>query len=172
VAGPPHTLTAFSDSPDGRWLLATAETSNQLLVFDLANPARPVLSRSVPMEAGPFESIFTWDGRMVVVTNLRANAVSLLDPEGWRVNGVVRHTIFVLPHGLALSPDGRFVYFSSRLQSGGAHDHVGMNAAGSGTVSVLCIPTGAISVLPAGHYAAGLSAPRPALPPVRPEGCD
>jgi len=173
VAGPSHTLTAFSVSPDGRWLLATGETSNQLLVFDLADPARPRFVQGVPMEAGPFESIFSWDGRKVFVTNLRANAVSVLDPDGWRVNAVLRDASFMQPHGLAVSPDGRFVYISSRHQSGGAHDHAGMNATATGTLTVLCIPTGAkTAVVSVGNYAAGISAPRPVVLPRTPTGCD
>lgn len=172
VPGPPHTLTAFSVSPDGQWLLATAETSNQLLVFSLADPARPALARSVPMEAGPFESAFSWDGQMVVVTNLTANAVSFLDPATWRVNAVVRDSSFMQPHGVVFSPDGRFIYISSRHQSGGAHDHAGMNATASGTLTVICIPTGAVeAVLLTGNYAAGIGVPRPAVIPARPVAC-
>lgn len=173
VAGPPHTLTAFSVSPDGRWLLATAETSNQLLVFSLADPARPALVRSVAMERGPFESAFSWDGRSVVVTSLAANAVSFVDPASWRVLAVVKDSSLVQPHGVTFSPDGRFIYVSSRHQSGGAHDHAGMNATAPGTVTVICIPTGAVSsVLPVGNYAAGLSVPRPTVMPARPSTCD
>lgn len=173
VAGPYHTLTAFSVSPDGRWLLATGETSNQLLVFDLVDPAKPRFVQGVPMEAGPFESIFSWDGRRVFVTNLRANAVTVLDPDGWRVNAVVRDSSFMQPHGLALSPDGRFVYVSSRHQSGGAHDHAGMNATATGTLTVLCIPTGVREkVVAVGNYAAGISTPHPAVLPRTPTGCD
>lgn len=173
VAGPAHTLTAFSVSPDGRWLLATGETSNQLLVFDLADQAKPRFVRGVPMEAGPFESIFTWDGSMVAVTNLRANLVSLLDPQSWQVSAVLRDPSFMQPHGLALSPDGRFLYVSSRHQSGGAHDHEGMNATATGTLTVVCIPTGKVAtVIPVGNYAAGISAPHPAGLPARPSRCD
>jgi len=169
VAGPAHTLTQFSISPDGRWLLATAESSNQLLVFDLSNPARPVFARAVPMEKGPFESVFTWDGRWVFVTNLTANVVTVVDPGTWQPVAVVRHESFMQPHGLALSPDGRFVYISSRHQRGGAHDHEGMKATAHGTVTAICIPTRAVEqVVPVENYAAGMGAPplvgRPATP--------
>lgn len=172
VSGPPHTLTAFSVSPDGRWLLATGETSNQLLVFDLSTPARPLLATAVPMEPGPFESAFTWDGGTVLVTNLTANAVSVLDANRWQVRAVLRHPSFMQPHGIALSPDGSRAFISSRHQSGGAHDHAGMNPTGTGTVTVICLPSlEVVGVVPVGRYAAGLSAPRPRALPARPAGC-
>jgi hypothetical protein len=47
-----------------------------------------------------------------------------------------------------------------------------MNATAGGTLTVICIPTGAVSVLPVGNYAAGVGVPRPANPPVRPATCD
>lgn len=166
VAGPPHTLTQFSVSPDGRWLLATAETSNQLLIFDLTDPAAPRFVRGVALEPGPFESVMTWDGRAVFVTNLTANAVTVVDPATWEPVAVIRDPSFMQPHGLALSPDGRFVFVSSRHQSGGAHDHEGMKATDQGTVTAICIATRRVAgVAPVGKYAAGLGAPAPATPP-------
>jgi DNA-binding beta-propeller fold protein YncE len=84
----------------------------------------------------------------------------------------VRDPSLVQPHGVVFSPDGRFIYISSRHQSGGAHDHAGMNATASGTLTVICIPTGAVeAVLPTGNYAAGISVARPATPPARPVAC-
>lgn len=46
VDGPQHTLTQFAVSPDRRWLTATGSTSNQLLVYDLADPAKPQLAHT------------------------------------------------------------------------------------------------------------------------------
>lgn len=172
VPGPPHTLSQFSVSPDGRWLLATAETSSLLLVFDLADPARPRLAREVPMEKGPFESVFSWDGRTVFVTNLTANVVTVVDAETWVPVAVLRDPSFVQPHGLALSPDGRYVFVSSRHQSGGAHDHEGMKATAHGTVTAICIPTrGVERVIAVENYAAGMGAPRPDPLPATPASC-
>ena len=172
IEGAPRTLTQFSISPDGNWLLVTAESSNQLLVFSLADSQTPRLVNQIPMAAGPFESIFTFDGRWVFVTNLRANQVSMIDPEGWRVVAEITDPSLVQPHGLALSPDGRYVYVSSRHQSGGAHDHEGNKAIMSGTVTVVCIATKTVvAVVPAGNYAAGLGATRPTQLPDRPGPC-
>lgn len=172
VEGPPHTLTQFALSPDGRWLAATASTSAQLLVFDLTDPATPTLARTIAVEPGPFESAFTWDGRWVVVTNLDANAVTFISTGTWRAEQVVRHESFRQPHGVAMSPDGRFVYISNRYQAGGAHDHEGHQATGAGNVVAICLATRAVdAVLPAGHYAAGIGISHPAEPPSTPTRC-
>jgi YVTN family beta-propeller protein len=172
VDGPHHTLTQFAVSPDARWLVATAETSNRLLVWDISEPGVPRFARDVVLEAGPFEPVFTWDASRVFVTNLNADAVTVLDPATWETVAVLRHPTFRQPHGVALSPDGRYVYVSSRHQSGGAHDHEGHRATGHGTVAAICIPALSVdAVIEVGHYAAGMGAPAPPAPPTTPPSC-
>jgi DNA-binding beta-propeller fold protein YncE len=172
VAGPPHTLTQFALSPDRRWLAATGSTSNELLVFDLTDPATPSLARRVPQEPGPFEPGFTWDGRWVVVTNLEANTVSFVSTSTWTADHVVRHPAFRQPHGVGLGPDGRYVFVSNRYQAGGAHQHQGHQPTGNGNVVAICIPTRTVdAVMEIGHYAAGIGIPRPGNPPEPPARC-
>ncbi len=171
VPGPYHTLTQFSVSPDGHWLVATGSTSNQLLVFDISTEGKPALARTVPMEKGPFESIFTLDGSRLYVTNLDANVVSVVDPATWTVRQVISGP-FQQPHGLALSPDDQTVWVSNRHQSGGAHQHEGMQATGSGTAVALCAADGRVlAELPVGNYAAGIGAPAPQGTPAPPRPC-
>ena len=62
-----------------------------------STPAKPRFVQGVPMEAGPFESIFSWDGRKVFVTNLRANAVSVLDPDAIEVFKPGEHVFPFVP---------------------------------------------------------------------------
>ncbi len=172
VEGPAHTFTQFSLSPDGKWLVLTASTSNQLMVFDLADPAKPVLARTVPQEKGPFESAFSWDGRWLVVTNLDANAVTVLDAQTWQPVEVIRHQAFAQPHGVAFGADGGWVYVSNRHQAGGAHDHEGMKSTGAGVLAAICLPTRTVErVIPVGRYAAGVGTAVPARPPVTPATC-
>jgi YVTN family beta-propeller protein len=165
VDGPYHTLTQFALSPDRRRLVATGSTSARLLVYDLADPGAPALLREVPVEAGPFESAFTADGRRLVVSNLDANAVSFVDTGTWAVDTVLHHEAFRQPHGVMLGPDGRHVYVSNRFQGGGIHDHEGHKAMGAGNVVAICVPTRQVeAVAEVGHYAAGIGVAQPGVP--------
>lgn len=172
VDGPYHTLTQFSVSPDGKWLLATGSTSNTLLVFDISEEGNPKFSRSVPQVGGPFESAFTADGRQVWVTNLDSNAVAVVDAATWAGAAVIRGKEFQQPHGIVLSPDGQDFWVSNRYQGGGMHDHEGHHPTGSGTAVSICVATRTVDgEVPVGHYAAGMSVARPASAPPAPRPC-
>jgi DNA-binding beta-propeller fold protein YncE len=172
VEGPPLTLTQFAVSPDARWLAATAQTGNELLVFDITDPAAPALARRIPMERGPFEPAFTYDGGRLFVTNLDANRVSLIRTADWRVERVIEHPSFGQPHGVALSADGQWLFVSNRHQAGGAHDHEGHKAMAPGTVAAICIATATVdTAFAVGNYAAGMGTPVPATRPADPRPC-
>jgi YVTN family beta-propeller protein len=163
IDGPPLTLVQFAVSPDARWLAATAQTGNELVVLDIADPAAPRVAHRIPMNRGPFEPVFTYDGRGVFVTNLDANTVTAVDPATWTVQRVLEHPGFGQPHGVALSPDGQWLFVSNRHQAGGAHDHEGQKALARGTVAAICVATATVdTVLEVGNYAAGMGTPAPA----------
>jgi DNA-binding beta-propeller fold protein YncE len=172
VEGPPLTLTQFAVSSDGRWLAATAQTGNELLVFDIGDPAAPRLARRLAMTRGPFEPVFTYDGRRIFVTNLDANTVSVVTTDRWEVDRVIEHPGFGQPHGVALSPDGQWLFVSNRHQAGGAHDHEGRQPLAHGTVAAICIATATVdTVLEVGNYAAGMGTAVPARPPGDARAC-
>jgi DNA-binding beta-propeller fold protein YncE len=172
VDGAPLTFVQLAASPDGRWLAATAQTGNALVLFDIADPAQPTLARRIPLNAGPFEPVFTFDGRRIFVTNLDANTVSEVSTETWEVVRVIAHAGFGQPHGVALSPDGQRLFVSNRHQSGGAHDHEGHKAVARGTLAVICVATGTVdTVLTVGNYAAGVGTPPPGTRPEAPRPC-
>jgi YVTN family beta-propeller protein len=171
VRGPPHSFTQAAVSPDGRWMVLTAQLTSQLAVFDVTDPAEPKLRTMLTLEKGPFEPAFTPDGKWVYVTDLDANRISVVDAERWEVAETLSHPALAQPHGIAVSPDGRVVYVSNRHQSGGAHDHEGGKATGQGTVVAICAATRkVIAVVPVGAYAAGISTPVPARRPASPPG--
>jgi YVTN family beta-propeller protein len=162
VPGPAHGFVQAAVSPNGRWLAVTAELTDQLMIFDLSNPGAPKLARTIAVPDGPFEPLFTGDGRWIFVSSLAANRVAAVDTRRWQVASVLQHPAFAQPHGVALSPDGRYVFVSNRHQKGGAHEHEGGKPTGSGAVVTICAanrtPRGAVEV---GHYAAGMGTPLP-----------
>ena len=172
VPGPAHGFVQAAISPDGRWLAVTAELTDELMIFDLAEPRKPRLSRTIALPDGPFEPTFTGDGRWIFVTCLGANRVAAVDATSWKVAAVVEHPAFAQPHGVSLSPDGQHVFISNRHQLGGAHQHQGGKPTGTGTVVALCAATRAPEqVLSVGNYAAGVGSPLPlgkAVPAPRP----
>ena len=170
VPGPARGFVQTAVSPDGRWLAVTAELTDELMIFDLSNPREPKLWRTIPMPDGPFEPLFTGDGRWIYVTCLGANRVAVVDTRTWEVPAVLEHEAFSQPHGITVSPDGQHVFVGNRHQLGGTHDHHGGKPTGTGTVVVICAatrtPEAAIGV---GNYAAGMGMPLPrTVPPPRP----
>jgi YVTN family beta-propeller protein len=164
VPGMAHGFVQAAVSPDGSMLAVTAELTDSLLVFDLANPSAPKLARGLPMPDGPFEPAFTPDGRWIFVTALKANRVAVVDTRDWSVSVLPEHAGFGQPHGIALSPDGSRVFVGNRHQLGGVHDHAGGRPTGTGTVVAICVGSRAVdTVLSVGHYAAGLG-----MTPARP----
>ena len=170
VPGAAHGFVQAAVSPDGRWLAVTAELTDQLMIFDLANPGELRLAHTVSLPDGPFEPLFTGDGRWIFVTCLGANRVAVVDTRNWQVPAVLEHEAFAQPHGVALSRDGQHVFVGNRHQLGGTHDHHGGKPTGAGTVVAICAATRTPeSVVKVGNYAAGIGTPLPStVPPPRP----
>ena len=106
VDGPTHSLVQFGVSPDGRTLVATAEVSGQLLVFDLADPARPALRRSVAVGKMAFDPVFTPDGAAVWVPVKSSNEIAVVSTGTWSEVARIRHDAFREPHQIVFSADG------------------------------------------------------------------
>jgi DNA-binding beta-propeller fold protein YncE len=157
VPGPPHGFVQAAVSPEGRLLAVTAELTDSLLVFDLAVPTAPKLTRRVPMPDGPFEPAFSPDGRTIFVTALNADRVAAVDTRSWTVALLPEHPGYGQPHGIALSSDGSRLFVGNRHQAGGVHDHAGGRPTAPGTVVAICLATREVdTVVTVGHYAAGL----------------
>ncbi len=157
VPGSPHGFVQLAVSPDGKLLAATAELTDSLLIFDLAQPSAPRLVRGIPMPDGPFEPAFTADGSEIFVTALTADRVAAVDTRDWTVTVLPEHPGFGQPHGIALSPDGSRVFVGNRHQAGGVHDHSGGRPTAAGTVVAICVESRNVeAVIRVGHYAAGL----------------
>lgn len=155
LEGPSHVLVQFALSPDGTRLVATAQLTAKLLVFDLADPKSPKLLRAVDVNAQPWHPAFSPDGKFVYFGNLGANSVTVVDANTWSVVDVIAGDGLAEPHGVAFSPDGRSAYVSNRNTDGSYAEAQG------GTVVVIDTATRTIvKVIPVGRYAAGISTRR------------
>lgn len=105
-------IVQLAVSPDGRTLVATSQLTGRLLVFDLADPAKPRLVQRVPTGDWPWLVTFTPDGAEVWVPNQRSNDVTVVDARRWRVITTVKGD-FAQPDGIAISGDGRLVFVAN-----------------------------------------------------------
>jgi YVTN family beta-propeller protein len=105
-------IVQLAVSPDGRTLVATAQLTGKLLVFDLADPAKPTLVQRVQTGDWPWLVAFTPDGREVWLPNQRSNDVTVIDAQHWSVLTTVKGD-FAQPDGIAISGDGRLVFVAN-----------------------------------------------------------
>ena len=120
VDGDTHTLVQFALSPDGQTMVATGQITGQALIFDTSNPEEIKLIESVKVNAAPWHPVFTPDGKYVYFGNKMTNTVTVLDVENRKVKKVIEGDGFSQPHGITISPDGKYVFVSNNnLASGG-----------------------------------------------------
>lgn len=100
--------TFVSVSPDDRRLYVACNHGNTLQVLDAATLE---LVKEIPVGAGAYNVEPSADGHWVIVTNKKAQSVSLMDAQ--TLTEVARiPTSKKLPHGVAYSPDGRWAFIS------------------------------------------------------------
>jgi YVTN family beta-propeller protein len=110
-AAEPYGLTI---SPDGRYLYASDNLTGRLFVVDA--PARRVVD-SVPVGLHPALIARSPDGKTLYVANGGSHSVSVIDIGGDPARPTVRATVEVTgyPHGIAVTPDGRYVVVADTL---------------------------------------------------------
>jgi DNA-binding beta-propeller fold protein YncE len=100
--------TFVSVSPDDRRLYVACNHGNTLQVLDAGSLE---LVQEIPVGTGAYNVEPSADGRWVIVTNKKAQSVSLVDAQN--LTEVVKiPTSKPLPHGVAYSPDGRWAFIS------------------------------------------------------------
>ena len=100
--------TYVSVSPDDRLVYLACNHSNDVQVRDAASLE---LLRRLPTAAGAYNVEPSPDGRWVLVTNKKAQSVSVFDTRTWTESARIPTTKRV-PHGIAFSPDGRYAFIS------------------------------------------------------------
>ncbi len=172
IPGPARSFVQGAISPDGQWLAVTAELTDNVAIFDLKDPVNPKFARDVATPDGPFEAAFTGGGRWMFVSALNANQVAVVDTKTWTVVDTIKNSGFAQPHGVVVSPDGKYVFVSNRHQGGGAHQHEGHQATGTGTLAAICASSRKVdTVLSVGNYAAGLGIAHPKSAIPAPSSC-
>ena len=160
----PHVFVQFALSPDGRTLVATAQISGKLLVFDVSDPPDVRLIHEIDVNAEPWHPTYSPDGRFVFFGNLGANTVTVVDAESWTVANVISGEGLSEPHGIAVTPDGRRLFVSSRNVKGAytPREALGFDEP-NGVIAVIDPASRRIlQVIEVAPYAAGLgiAAPR------------
>lgn len=105
----PDCMTTYVALSPGDSLLYLA--CNHSNVLQVRNARTLELVRSLETGNGAYNVEPSPDGRWVVVTNKKAQSVSIFDTRTWREAARVA-TSKRLPHGIAFSPDGRYAFIS------------------------------------------------------------
>ena len=160
LSGATQTFVQFALSPDGTTLVATGQVSGQALIFDISDPAAPVVTDTIAVNAQPWHPVFSPDGERVYFGNKQAHTVTVLNMKTRAVEAVIEGNGLAEPHGTALSPDGRYLYVSNNNRKGTyrpADASSGTSNNPPGTVTVINTATNEIEkVIEVGAYPTGL----------------
>ncbi|HYT63891.1 MAG TPA: YncE family protein [Gemmatimonadales bacterium] len=133
--------TFVSVSPDDRRLYVACNHGNTLQVLDAASLE---LAKEIPVGAGAYNVEPSADGRWVIVTNKKAQSISLVDAQSLTEVAKIP-TSKSLPHGIAYSPEGRWAFISQESVGAdpGAVDVIDLTTrARVATIAVPRQPTG------------------------------
>lgn len=124
-------------SGDARTLYVSDIAGNAVDAFPVRDGGSLGAPRHVGVGKSPVHMVQTLDGRTLFVTNFGEASVSVVDVASWTVRASV--PVPASPHGIALSPDGRWVYVA--CVTGGAV--AVLDAATDLPAGIIPLPTGA-----------------------------
>lgn len=113
LPGAVHSLVQFAVSPDGNTLVASTDSTGQLLVFDISAPASPKLVLSIPVGKMAFDPVFTPDGRFVWVPVKSTNSLVILDTTTGSEAGRITDANLKQPQQVVFSPDGATAFVTN-----------------------------------------------------------
>ena len=163
LANPLHSFVQFAVSTDGTRMVASGQTSGQVVILNTAGLPDIIRVGSIEVGSMPWHPVWTPDGDKVYVGNLGDNSVSVLDMNNLNVQQTITGPGLSQPHGSSITPDGEFVFISNRNTEGGyiPRYDFGTNQ-DKGTVVVINTATNEIEkVIEVGRFPAGLSVIRP-----------
>jgi DNA-binding beta-propeller fold protein YncE len=142
IAGPTHSLVQFTISPDKKTLVGSTDVSGQLLVFSLAQPAKPGLAKAIDVGKMAFDPVYTADGRFVWVPVKSSNEVVVIDAAAWKEVARIKDEAFKQPHQVVFSADGAtaFVTNNNKMDHLADPAHAGHDmSSGDGMASLVVI---------------------------------
>ena len=135
--------TFVSVSPDDRRLYVACNHGNTLQVLDAGSLE---LVKEIPVGTGAYNVEPSADGKWIIVTNKKAQSVSLVDAQSLTEVAKIP-TSKPLPHGVAYSPDGRWAFISQ--------ESVGIDP---GAVDVIDLTSGArVATIPVPRQPTGIT---------------
>jgi DNA-binding beta-propeller fold protein YncE len=152
----------FTVSPDGKMLVASTEVSGELMVFDLATPAKPTLVKSIPLGKMAFDPVFTPDGKAVWVPVKMNNEIAVIDTASWTVRERLTDPSFLQPHQVVFSADGTTAFLTNNNKMDHMADpahagHAMPGADGQASLSVIDVAARkVIAALPLGKNLTGM----------------
>jgi WD40 repeat protein len=130
-----------SIASDGNRMFVACNAAGTIQVWRTADRT---LEREIAVGAGAYNVEPSPDGRWLVVTNKKAQSVSVIDTRDWREVKRIATSRPVV-HGVAWSPDSRYAYVSQESVGAapGAVDVIDMaTLERSGSIAVAGQPTG------------------------------
>lgn len=158
VDGPPHTFVQFALSPDRRHLVATAQLTGKLLVFDANSPGLDLVTE-VDVGTQPWHPVYSPDGSRVYFGAKDDDAIVEVETEGWTVTRRATGPGIVEPHGSAVTADGRYLFVSNRNEKGAytPRREVENNAEVGTVVKIDTSTFEVVQIIEVGAYPAGIS---------------
>jgi DNA-binding beta-propeller fold protein YncE len=151
IPGTFRSFVQFAVSPDGRWLAATAELSNSIVLFDLGSPMPLKVTRELALPGKPWDCQFSKDGEKLFVSLMAENAIAELNVHTGAVERRFAEGLSE-PYSLVIRADGNYLFAVNQNSSvpvpktGNGHDHMASDhdgtTASSGWVSVIDLKSG------------------------------
>lgn len=116
IEGETHTLVQFAISPNGKEMVVGGQLTGEFFFFDVSDPSTPTLDGSIKVGMAPWHPVFSPEGDFVWFGNKMGNRVTVVDVAGRTIAATIEG--LSEPHGAAISPDGRTVYFSNNNLKG------------------------------------------------------
>ena len=118
LEGPTHTLVQFAVAPNGKTMVATAQLTGLLFVFDLDDPAKPVVSDTIDIGKQPWHPSFHPNGDIVYVPAKESNGVVVVSLQNHMAMAEIQGRGISEPHGSAVSRDGKWLFVSGNNTKG------------------------------------------------------